>query len=165
MAVVFLLGPGMWDSSKHPKVSPTPMQVRRQIAHLLEKDGHKVILMEDDPDRAGEDLIQKFDRLLRHSSTDVVIYWPAKAKMQTTYDELILLCDRKEYLDHNEIPIWIVHHVSVAEIRKDEFMIHEAGNRSRYLTAVAKLGVNPLEWDDDSELFEKIKLLSKEIDL
>jgi hypothetical protein len=48
MAVVFLLGPGMWDASKAPKSPITPMAVRRQIAHFLRTGGHKVILMEDE---------------------------------------------------------------------------------------------------------------------
>jgi hypothetical protein len=52
------------------------MHVRRQIAKTLEAGGHEVILMEDDPDRDGEDMIQKFDRLLRRAVTDVVVYWP-----------------------------------------------------------------------------------------
>ena len=151
MAVVFLLGPGMWDPSKGSKTSITPMKIRRQIAHLLKTDGHKVILMEDDPDRSGEDMIQKFDRLLRHHVTDVAVYWPPLAKMQTTYDELILLCDRHEFLKTKSIRVWLVHHVSVAEIRKDQFLVLEKGNRSRYLTAVAKLGVHPLEWGDEQD--------------
>ena len=163
MAVIFLLGPGMWDTSKGSKATISPMAIRRQIAYLLKTDGHKVILMEDDPDRNGEDMIQKFDRLLRHNVTDVVVYWPPLAKMQTTYDELILLCDRHEFLKTKSIPVWLVHHVSVAEIRKEDFLVLEKGNRSRYLTAVAKLGVLPLEWEDEQELTEKIKLLSKEL--
>ena len=89
MAVIFLLGPGLWDASKNPPDAASPMQTRRHIAKLFERDGHKPILMEDDPDRGGEDLIQKFDRLLRHGVTDVVVYWPPLAKMQTTYDELV----------------------------------------------------------------------------
>ena len=163
MAVIFLLGPGMWDASKGSKAVISPLTIRRQIAHLLKTDGHKIILMEDDPDRSGEDMIQKFDRLLRQDVTDVVVYWPPLAKMQTTYDELILLCDRHEFLKAKSIPVWLVHHVSVAEIRKDKFLVLEKGNRSRYLTAVAKLGVHPLEWEDEQELSEKITLLSKEL--
>jgi len=50
--------------------------------------------MEEEHDVPGEDLVEKFDRLLRRSITDIVIYWPPHAKMQTTYDELILLRDR-----------------------------------------------------------------------
>ena len=94
MAVIFLLGPGIWDPSKKIPAEPSPMGVRRKIARQLREDGHEVVLMEDDPDRDGEDLICKFDRLLRQDVTDVVVYWPPLAKMQTTYDEFILLCDR-----------------------------------------------------------------------
>jgi hypothetical protein len=140
------------------------MQVRRQLAKILENAGHNVILMEDEPDLVGEDMIQKFDRLLRRNVTEVVAYWPPLAKMQTTYDEFILLCDRHDFLKAESIRVWLVHHASVAEIRKDEFLILEKGNRSRYLTAVAKLGVHPLVWKDEEELCEQIKLLSTEID-
>ena len=139
------------------------MQVRRDIAQTFRRDGHKVILMEDDPDRGGEDLIQKFDRLLRQGVTDVVFFWPPLAKMQTTYDELILLCDRRGFLAAKSIPIWLMHHVSVASIRKNEFRVLESGNRSRYLTAVAKIGVHPLEWDDADDLEKQVRLLSMEL--
>ena len=67
MAGVFLLGPGMWDSSKGSAAGPSSMQARRHIAKILDEAGHGVILMEDDPDRKGEDMIQKFDRLLRQT--------------------------------------------------------------------------------------------------
>lgn len=164
MAVIFILGPGVWDISKGTPSAASPMQVRRRLANLFEKEGHKPILMEDDRDRSGEDMIQKFDRLLRHNVTDVVVYWPPMAKMQTTYDELILLCDRHEFLKAKSIAVWLVHHSSVAKIRKDEFHVLEKGNRSRYLTAVARLGVHPLEWENDQGLDEIIRLLSKEID-
>lgn len=162
MAVIFLLGPGMWDPAKGSSPAQSPMEVRRLMAKIIEKAGHKVILMEDDPDRKGEDMIQKFDRLLRQDVTDVVAYWPPLAKMQTTYDEFILLCDRHDYLKAESIRIWLLHHTSVAEIRKDEFVVREKGNRSRYLTAVARLGVHPLEWETEKELLEQVGLLCAE---
>jgi len=163
MAVVFLLGPGIWDHAKKAASDPIPMQTRRMIAKILRANRHKVILMEDDPDRKGEDLIQKFDRLLMEDVTDVIVYWPPLAKMQTTYDEFILLCDRQEFLKRELITIWVLHHVSVASIKRDEFKVLESGNRSRYLTAVVKLGVHPLEWENEDDLKEQVQLLSTEL--
>lgn len=163
MAVIFLLGPGMWDPAKRTSSDPAPIRVRREIAKIFGGDGHKVILMEDDPDRQGEDLIQKFDRLLRHKVTDIVLYWPPLAKMQTSYDELILLCDRQEFLKQESITIWVLHHVSVASIDRNDFNVLESGSRSRYLTAVARLGVNPLEWESADNLMEQVRLLSAEL--
>jgi len=163
MAVVFLLGPGMWDPAKRAPVDPTPMHVRRTLGKALSDQGHKVILMEDDPDRAGEDVIQKFDRLLRAKVTDVVLYWPPLAKMQTTYDELILLYDRRTFLKKRSIRLWALHHPSVAKISKDEFKVIETGHRSRYLTAISRLGVRPLEWEDKEELLELVHLLALEL--
>ena len=152
MSVIFLLGPGMWDPAKRSATNPAPMRVRREMGKVFEASGHKVILMEDDPDRDGEDYIQKFDRLLRHKVSDVVLYWPPLAKMQTTYDELILLCDRREFIKRESISIWALHHSSVATITRDEFKVLEAGNRSRYLTAVARLGIYSLEWESDEPI-------------
>ena len=164
MSVVFLLGPGMWatEDSSHPQASP--MAVRRRVAAILAAGGHRVFLMEDDPDRAGEDLIQKFDRLLQSGVTDVLLYWPPLAKMQTTYDELILLCDRKDLLQRLGISLWVLHHVTVAAITAGTFRILEKGGRSRYLTAVAGLGVHPLAWETDANLDELTRLLSAELD-
>lgn len=162
MAAVFLLGPGMWDAAKRA-ADPSPMQVRRELAKILADHGHSVLLMEDDPGRKGEDIIQKFDRLLHAGVTDIVLYWPPSAKMQTTYDELILLYDRNEFLSKHSIRLWALHHSSVAKISKDEFRVLETGNRSRYLTAVAGLGVRPLEWGDEAELAEQVRLLAAEL--
>ncbi len=125
--------------------------------------GHGVVLMEDDPDCEGEDLIAKFDRLLRQRVTDVVLYWPPQAKMQTTYDELILLCDRRDFLTKRRIRLWALHHSSVATITKDEFRVLETGSRSRYLSSVARLGLRPLEWETEADLQEQIALLSSEL--
>jgi hypothetical protein len=108
-------------------------------------------------------MIQRFDRLVRQGITDVVVYWPPRAKMQTTYDELILLCDRRAFLKQNRIDIWVLHRISVASIRREEFNVLESGNRSRYLTAVAKLGVHPLEWEEDKDLQDRVRLLSTQL--
>lgn len=163
MAIVFLLGPGMWDPDRGPAADPAPIQVRRDLAEVFRGHGHTVILMEDDPDRQGEGFIQKFDRLLRSGVTDIVLYWPPQAKMQTTYDELILLCDRRDFLKENSVRLWALHHSSVATITGDEFKILETGNRSRYLTDVACLGLRPLEWETEDDLNEQTRLLSVEL--
>lgn len=164
MAGIFLLGPGMWGPEKGASAKQSPMDVRRDIARVLTGGGHRVILMEDEPDRKGEDMIQKFDRLLRSEVTDVVLYWPPLAKMQTTYDELILLCDREGLLRKEQIALWALHHPSVAEISGGEFRVLEKGNRSRYLTSVARLGIRPIEWGSREELLERVRLLSAELD-
>lgn len=140
------------------------MHARREIARKLREGRHEVLLMEDDPDREGEDLIQKFDRLLRQNVTDVVVYWPPSAKMQTTFDELILLCDRRNFLAKNSVAIWLLHHSSVAAIRKDEFRMLESGQRSRYLTAVVTLGVESWPWEDEEDLMQQVRELSAELD-
>jgi len=90
MAVVLLLGPSLWESGE-----TVPMQVRRELAEMFRQGGHKVILMEDEPDKVGEDLVRKFYRLVLETGvTDIVVYWPPGAKMQTTYDEFVLLRHR-----------------------------------------------------------------------
>lgn len=164
MAVVFLLGPGMWGPPKGG-VAPSPMDVRRRMATILQASNHKVILMEDAPDLKGEDVIQKFDRLLRGKVTDIVLCWPPLAKMQTTYDELILLYDRRAFLRKSRIALWALHHVTVAKITRDEFRVLETGQRSRYLEAIARLGVTPLEWDAEHELEQWTYLLASELAL
>ncbi|MEK7742945.1 MAG: hypothetical protein AAB578_01035 [Elusimicrobiota bacterium] len=140
------------------------MEIRRKIAKRLREGGHEVLLMEDDPDRPREDLIEKFDRLLRENVTDVVVYWPPAAKMQTTFDEFILLCDRRDFLTKHSITVWLLHHSSVAAISKDEFRVLEAGQRSRYLTVVASLGVESWPWEDDNRLMHEVRELSEELD-
>lgn len=162
MACVFLLGPGMWGPAKS-RAASSPIGVRRRIAKILEASGHSIVIMEDEPDVAGEDMIQKFDRLLRQEVTDILLYWPPLAKMQTTYDELILLYDRQDFVRKARISLWVLHHVSVARITKDEFSVLEVGQRSRYLEALARLGVTPLEWETGEDLEEWARLLASEL--
>ena len=163
MAVVFLLGPGMWAEGAASS-EPAPIAVRRQLAGILQETGHSVLLMEEEPDLDDEDMVQKFERLLRRDVTDVLLYWPPLAKMQTTYDELLLLYDRRELLKQLGITIWALHHVAVAVISEGEFRILETGNRSRYLAAVARLGIRPLVWETDDDLEETVRLLAAELD-
>jgi hypothetical protein len=163
VAIVFLLGPGWWADEKASPADASPMAVRRRLARILKRSGHAVVLMEDETDRPGEDMIQKFDRLLRNKVTDVLLYWPPLAKMQTTWDELILLCDRQALLERRKISIWVLHHVKVARISRGVFEILEKGGRSRYLTAVARLGVHPLEWETEEDLEERTRLLASEL--
>jgi hypothetical protein len=139
------------------------MQIRRQLAGILEAHSHKVILMEDASDHANETVIQKFDRLLRGGVTDVVLYWPPLAKMQTTYDELILLCDRADFVKKGGLKLWALHHTTVARITQETFDVLEQGNRSRYLTAVVRLGIRPIEWNTAKELLESTELLANQL--
>ncbi|MBI4394509.1 MAG: hypothetical protein HY556_12050 [Euryarchaeota archaeon] len=162
MGVILLLGPSEWDPTRRKPVPPTPMDIRRSLAAVLTAErGHAIILLEDEKDRSTEDLVDKFDRILRtRGITDVVVWWPPGAKMQTTFDELLLLRDRVE----PGLPrIWVVHHTSVATITADEFVIKEAGGRSRYLTALTRLRTRPIEWVDLDGLDRKIRFLANEI--
>jgi hypothetical protein len=155
MATVFLLGPSQWESGEN-----MPMRMRREIADIFREAGHQTFLMEDEAD--VEDLVEKLYRLvLKKGVTEIVVYWPAQAKMQTTYDEFILLRAR---LGIAKLPrIWVLHHSAVASIRAGVFEVKVRGNRSRYLTAVAKLGTHPLEWNTDEELKEQARLLATEL--
>src|SRR5436309_15302104 len=104
MATVFLLGPSEWLDTQ---TGPSPREQRRELAGILRNHGHRIILMEDELDRQSEDMVGKFDRLLR-SSTDVVIYWPTKAKMSTTYTEMVLLRKADEDGTHHRM-LFLLH--------------------------------------------------------
>lgn len=165
MAVIFLLGPSEWDPERtKPPVGLTPLDHRRRLQKLLEgaSGEHVVFLMEDEPPRTGEDLLEKFWRLIEQKRvTDVVLYWPPAAKMQTTYDELLLLRDR---LGIQKLPrIWVLHHTGVATFEKNHMVMHEPGGRSRYLEAVARLGVRAVDWDTEEELDHLATTIAEEL--
>jgi len=164
VAVVFLLGPGMWAGEGISRHDRAPIEVRRRLAGILTEGGHSVVLMEDVPDLPGEGMVEKFVRILRDGVTEIVLYWPPEAKMQTTYDELLLLSERPALLDELRIRTWALHHATVAKITRDEFQILETGQRSRYLTDVARLGLRPLAWETDEDLEEQVRLLAAELD-
>lgn len=161
MAVVFLLGPSEWDPARAPHPTLTPLEIRRQIASTISAVRHHVIILEDVSDVAGEDLVEKFDRVLTGSgTTDVIVRWPPGAKMQTTFDELLLLRDRVE----RGLPrIWLLHQNGVASVDAGELIIKEQGGRSRYLTALGKLRIIPVEWDDLRDLDLQAEFLAGEL--
>jgi|CXWL01.1.fsa_nt_gi hypothetical protein len=162
MSVIFLLGPGFWREDAGASSAHAPLHVRKKIAETWRKDGHTVLLMEEVRDAEGETILQKFDRLLRQDVTHVVVYWPPLAKMATTYTELVLLCDREEFLKKRQIDLLLLHHVSVLSRSEDEFKVLERGDRSRYLEAVVKLGPRVVKWETEQNLHDKIRLLSAE---
>lgn len=118
--------------------------------------------MEDFPDRRGQDLVDKFDGILEEAGIDhIVVYWPKGAKMQTTYDELLLL--RKRCESKAIPPTWILHHEEVARIERGGFQLLETGGRSRYLEAVARIGALANPWKTEGELREAARRLAREL--
>ena len=118
--------------------------------------------MENEPTVGDEDMVDKFERLLDKKKVDVVlVYWPSAAKMQTTYDELIILRTRVGRKPNPRV--WVFHHDSVAAIRRGEFKVLERGARSRYLEAVARLGVRPVSWSDHEGLYRLVDLLAPDL--
>lgn len=154
----------MWTAPGPSLPERAPIEVRRRLARILKGGGHSVVLMEDVPDLPGEGMVEKFTRILTDGVTEILLYWPPRAKMQTTYDELLLLSERPALLKELRIGLWALHHVTVAKIAKDRFQILETGQRSRYLTDVARLGLHPLEWETDEDLDEQVRLLAAQLD-
>lgn len=163
MAKVFVLGPSHWAAGPEEGVpTATPRDMRHRIAEILRSEGHAAFLMEDREDLPGEDLVDKFWRLATSEGvTDVVVYWPPGAKMATTHDELIIL--RARMKDLPPMPIWVFHHGRAAVIDRDHFTLLERGGRSRYMDAVARLGVRPFSWERPEQLLDGIRLLAMEL--
>lgn len=158
MTTIFLLGPS------EPKDPPRPrdahMAVRRRLAGLIEAADHRCLLMEDLPQRRGEDLVEKFERILDEERPAVVlVYWPAKAKMQTTFDELLLLRKRSE--DQALPQVIVLHEEGVADITAREFRILEPGGRSRYFEALRRVPITPISWSTEPQLEERVSRLAQ----
>lgn len=160
MANVFLLGPG---SAAGAPPSQTHLDVRLQIAEVWRKAGHTVIIMEKEDDIQGEDLHQKFDRLLRRDITDIAIYWPPNAETTSTIIEMAKLAERIELLKKARVPLILVHHVSVLSFQGGEFKILEQGRGSAYLNDLIKLDPRCWPWKDQDELFDSITAISAEL--
>lgn len=163
MAVVFLLGPSLWKKGTRASRTETPMEMRYKLAQIFKENGHITFIMEAEDGLPSEDLVEKFDRMLHDRGvTDVVFFWPLGARMQTTFDEFILLRDR---MGNRSLPdIWVLHDRRVARIERGVFHVLESGGRSRYLEAVAALGVTPLAWSGQKELRRLVQELVEELD-
>ncbi len=116
--------------------------------------------MEEHPTRPNEDLVDKFYRLVNEEkTTDIVIYWPAAAKMQTTFDEMILLRARCE---NNHLPrIHVLYERAAAKDRSGTLQAMESP-RSRYLSALAPLSLQAIPWSDVAELMDAMSWLMQQ---
>jgi hypothetical protein len=74
----------MWAAEGSSGRERAPLDVRRRLAGILSSAGHTAVLMEDVPDLPGEGMVEKFVRILGDRVTEVLLYWPPEAKMQTT---------------------------------------------------------------------------------
>lgn len=138
------------------------MDVRRELKAVFEARKHRVILMEDVGGEQGEGLVDKFERILERKDVEhVVVLWPKAAKMQTTYDELLLL--RRRASTKPVPPVWILHHEDVLTVAGGEFKLLEPGDRSRYLDAVARLGAHANPWKTGEQLREFARRLAAEL--
>ena len=165
MAIIFLLGPSVWKSKK---ISPiySPMQKRRQLAEIFRADNHKIVIMEDEPDIKDEHLYKKFYRLINDKKvTDIIMYWPSLAEMQTTQIELVLLGIQNDTLPTPQI--WLFHHTSVFSDKMGEGIISDGEDRSSYLSSILnkRKKKRDVEFENDEDLTRKAEFLSKELQI
>jgi hypothetical protein len=128
--------------------------IRRKIAECLANEDVDGILMEDESTWPGEesDLGAKFHRILDSQRLDaIVVYWPKGAKMQATWDELLMLLDRSR-TGRPVPPLHYLSHPRVMAHEKGVLKIREKGGRSVYLEGVGKLGGTLWPWKDEIQL-------------
>lgn len=105
------------------------------------------------------DLTDKFLRILETMrTTDIVVYWPKKAKMQTTLDEFLHL---RHSLDRGLSPnIWLLVQSGIIKIRNGRYEITKGTiERSRYLDAIQTLNGHLLSWSNHEKLYQVMVLL------
>lgn len=158
MKRVILLGPGHWRLPWRLAKRTTPLEIRRKLAEGLLANGLDAVLLEDEPDEADEkhDLTRKFHRFLESEPVDaILVYWPLHAKMQTTWDELIIL--REEHLRHERgergplPPLHYLHYLEAMDLG-EHLVIHERGGRSAYLRGVSQLAATAHPWITSDQL-------------
>lgn len=106
--------------------------VRTRIAQVVDKAGHRPVILEEVPDRPDETLRHKFLRLVS-ACEQAVLIWPPGAAMGTTADEIVLL---QEAAERQLIDIALILHESEAEQRDQELHVHFGPDRSRYLDGI-----------------------------
>jgi len=151
LASVFILGPGHWEAQAGKARSPR--HVRTHVASLLH-GRHHTFLMEDIADHPEDrDLTDKFLRILEtQKTTDILVYWPKRAKMQTTLDEFLHL---RHALDRGLQPnVWLLVQSGIMEIDHGRYEIKKGSVlRSRYLDAIHTLNAHLLPWTTHKDLY------------
>lgn len=161
MAVVLVLGPSQWRRAAPGRA--TPLTVRRRLVERLRDAGHEAFLLEEVVDEAGDrDLLDKFERVLDAKEvTDVLVYHPARAKMQATLHELLILAARAD--DGPTPRLWLLVHEDAASLDGFHFTLKEPGLGSRYLDAVVRLRPVVLPWRTAADLRARVDHVAGEI--
>jgi hypothetical protein len=119
--------------------------------------------MEDFPPHGDDrDLTDKFFRILREqTTTNILVYWPRAAKMQTTLDEIIHL---RHAMDQGfQVETRLLIQLDIIHRKQGRYEIAEgAVSRSRYLDSINTLRPKLVLWSDEPELFRKVGLLTEE---
>lgn len=127
---------------KHRRESGTVPDHRAALTGMLQARGHRPVVLEQEPDRPGETLREKFLRLAGECQ-QVVLIWPPGAAMATTADELVLL---QEVYDNVPIDVVLILHEAEVELREHELHVHFAGDQSRYLDGILACRPFILPW-------------------
>lgn len=160
MKRALLLGPGHWRLPWLRWTRPSPLEVRRRLSETLHSYGLEAVLLEEEPDEAGEaeDVSRKFHRFLDSEPLDaILVYWPRRAKMQTTWDELVIL--REEHLRHERgergplPPLHYLHDLRAMDLG-EHLVIRERGARSAYLRGVSQLPASAHPWITEPQLWD-----------
>lgn len=133
---VLLLAP------KHSRDGKPINELRHDFAHLLQAEGIRPVILEEEPDREDETLRQKFLRLAG-ACRQAVLIWPPGAAMATTADEVILL---QEAHERSPLDLVLILHESEVEERGHELHVLFPPDQSRYLDGILSSEPFILPW-------------------
>ena len=127
---------------KNARGKGTMPDYRRELASRVEAHGHRAVVLEQTPDRAGETLRAKFLRLAAECEQAVLV-WPNKAAMATTADEIILL---QEAYERHPLDVILILHEAEVELRRHELNVHLPADQSRYLDGILACKPYIIQW-------------------
>ncbi|MDE1821914.1 MAG: hypothetical protein KGJ23_13880 [Euryarchaeota archaeon] len=166
---VFLLGPSKWLPEARPGLPDYlvewlpadwkrqgadilwPLDIRRGLAHELEKEGAMATMMELWSRRPTEDRHDLFRRILVEFGTEhVFAYWPRDANLSGLYIELGVLGEKVKNREVQGTSLRIFPELGAAffDPDQDRVIFRESGARTTYSLDWEGWGVRISLWSD-----------------
>lgn len=146
---IFLLGPGRDD-----KGADAPLRVRQELARRMRSTGTHAIVMEDEPDREGENNFAKFRRLIdENRPVTYLVLVPLHARLHGISVEIghLLTLIQEGRLDSGRVHLFLQS--LLASVDHDGALaLNEPGNRTRYYEDLIDEGCPVHRWTDRREL-------------
>lgn len=153
---IMVLGPSRWrESAGHSFLRGSPLEIRRDLASLMCKDGATAFVMEDHEPGESEDNFGFFQRLVdERQVTTFVLFWPLGARLHGLDVEIGYILTQLEAMALRPRDVYLLAEKRLIDLRSREAVLawSEPGNRTRYHEDLVARGCKVRRWSTEHAL-------------